>query len=67
MRFASIALAGTVPLLASGVALAQDGHMTGSGMGSFGGMGWYGGIWLPILAVIAVAALVVWIAKQKGK
>ena len=36
-------------------------------MGGYGWMGGYGGIWLPILVVIAVAGLVVWVMKQKGK
>ncbi len=60
-------LAGLVPLLSTGAALAQSGHMTNSGMGGFGWMGGYGGIWLPILVVIAVAGLVAWVVKQKGK
>lgn len=53
-------------------ALAQP-SQGGYGMGGmmdgygFGWMGGYGGIWLPILLVIAVAGFVVWIVKQKGK
>jgi uncharacterized membrane protein len=66
MTFTRVVPASLIPLLVSGAALAQDGHM-GGGMGNFGGMGWYGGIWLPVLAVIAVAALVIWFVKQKGK
>lgn len=51
----------------------QGGPGSGYGMGSmmdgygFGWMGGYGGIWLPILLVVAIAGLVVWIVKQKGK
>ena len=60
-------LAGLVPLLSTGVASAQGGHMTNGGMGGYGWMGGYGGIWLPILVIVAVAGLVVWVVKQKGK
>lgn len=59
--------AGTVPLLATGVAWAQSANMMNGGMGGFGWMGGYGGIWGPILVVIVVAALVAWIVRQKGK
>ncbi len=64
---------GTVPLLSSGIALAQDGGMMngggwgGSWMGGNGGMGGYGGILVPILLIIVIAGLVVWVVKQKGK
>jgi uncharacterized membrane protein len=58
---------GTVPLVAPGVSFAQTGNMMGGGMGGFGWMGGYGGIWVPILLVIVVAGLVVWVVKQKGK
>lgn len=56
-----------VPLLSTAVASAQGGHMTGSGMGGYGWMGGYGGIWLPVLVVVAAAGLVVWFMKQKDK
>ena len=61
---------GTAPLLASGVALAQQsGNMMNSGMwgGGWMGMGGYGGTWVPVLLVIAVVGLVVWVVKQKGR
>lgn len=60
---------GTVPLLATGVALAQNGNMMNGDGGMWGGgwMGGYGGIWGPILLVIVVAGLVAWVVKQKGK
>ena len=64
---------GTVPLLATGVAFAQNGNMmnggTGGGgwMGGYGGMGGYAGIWVPTLLVIAVVGLVAWIVTQKRK
>ena len=46
----------------------QGGSMGGMMDGyGFGWMGGYGGIWLPILLVIAVAGLVAWIVKQKSK
>ena len=65
------AIVGTVSLLASGVAPAQQyGHMM-SGGGMWGGswMGGYGGmgIWVPILVVALIAGLVIWAVKQKGK
>jgi uncharacterized membrane protein len=61
--------AGTTPLLASGVALAQTGSMMDGygGMSGGGWMGGYGGFWGPALLVVVVAAVVVWIVKQKGK
>jgi uncharacterized membrane protein len=64
----SLAIAvGTVPLLAAGVSLAQNGNMMNGGGWGIGWMGGYGGIWMPILLVIAVVGLVVWVVKQKGK
>lgn len=60
-------LAGLVPLLSTGVASAQSGHMMDGGIGGYGWMGGHGGIWLPILAVVAVTGLVAWVVKQKGK
>lgn len=61
--------AGTAPLLASGFALAQTGSMMDGygGMSGGGWMGGYGGFWGPALLVVVVAALVVWVVKQKGK
>jgi hypothetical protein len=60
---------GTVPLLVTGVSLAQNGNMMNGDGGMWGGgwMGGYGGIWGPILLVIVVAGLVAWVVKQKGK
>lgn len=58
---------GSVPLLATGAAVAQSGNMMNGGMGGYGWMGGYGGIWLPILVVLVVAGVVVWVVKQKGK
>ncbi len=60
-------LAGLAPLLSAGVASAQSGHMMNGGMSGFGWMGGYGGIWLPILVIIAVAGLVAWVVRRKGK
>ena len=51
-------VAGTGPLLASGVAWAQNGNMmNGSGWG-MGSMDGYGGIWGPVLLVVAIVAVV---------
>jgi len=47
---------------------AQGGYGPGM-MGGYGAgwMGGYGGLLVPILLVLAVAGLVVWFVKQKGK
>ena len=58
---------GTALLLATGASLAQTGNMMSGDMGGVGWMGGYGGIWVPILVVIAVVGLVAWVVKQKGK
>ena len=57
---------GSVPLLATGVSLAQSGNMMNGGMWGGGWMGGYG-IWGPILLVIVVVGLVVWVVQRKGK
>jgi uncharacterized membrane protein len=57
----------TFPLLTSGVALAQAGHMMDGSGWSMGWMGGYGGIWGPILLVIVVAGVVALVLKGKGK
>jgi hypothetical protein len=55
-----------VSMLAYGVSYAQYGNMMGGG--TWGGV-WmgYGGPWIPILLVAAVAGLVGWIIGRKGK
>jgi uncharacterized membrane protein len=60
---------GTVPLLSTGVALAQNGTMMNGGgwMSGYGGMGGYGGILVPILLVVVVAGAVMWFVTQKSK
>lgn len=61
---------GTVPLLATGISLAQNGNMMNGGNGGMwdgGWMGGYGGYWVPILLVIVVVGLVVWVVQRKGK
>ncbi len=58
---------GTLPLLTTGVALAQNGSMMdGSGWG-MGWMGGYGGIWGPILLVVVVAGVAALLMQRKGK
>lgn len=58
---------GSVSVLASGVASAQNGGMmSGGGMWGGGWMGGYGGYWMPILLVVVVG-LVVWVVMQKRK
>ena len=60
-------VAGTGPLLATGVAGAQSGGMmNGSGWG-MGSMDGYGGIWGPILLVVAIVAVVAMVMQRKGK
>jgi len=57
----------TLPLLTSGVALAQAGNMmNGSGWG-MGWMGGYGGIWGPLLLVVVVVGVVALVMQRKGK
>jgi hypothetical protein len=58
---------GLASLLATGSILAQDGTMMNDGMRDAGWMGGYGGYWVPVLMLIAVAALVVWVVKQQKK
>ena len=58
--------AGTVPLLGTEVALAQNGHMMNGGLWGGGWMGRYGGPWVPILLVVVIG-LVAWIVLQKRK
>ena len=58
---------GTVPLLATGIALAQNGNMmNGSGWG-MGWMGGYGGVWGPILLVVVIVAVIALVTQRKGK
>lgn len=58
---------GMVPLLATGIALAQNGNMMNGGGWGMGWMGGYGGIWVPILLVVVVAGVVALIMQRKGK
>lgn len=56
-----------LPLLSSGVALAQRGSMMdGSGWG-MGWMGGYGGVWGPVLLVVVVVGVVALVMQRKGK
>jgi hypothetical protein len=59
--------AGTAPLLATSVALAQSGSMMDGGGWGMGWMGGYGGIWGLTLLVVAVAAVVALVIQRKGK
>ena len=54
-----------VPLLATDLASAQNANAMNPGNWGSGWMGGYGGIWMPILMVVAVVGLVVWIVKRK--
>ena len=58
---------GTVPLFATGVALAQSGHMMDGNSWGVGWMGGYGGISLPIYLFLVAVGLVVWVVQRKGK
>jgi len=58
---------GAVPLLVTGVSLAQNGNMMNGGMWGVGWMGGYGGIWVPTLLVAAVVGLVVWVVKRNRR
>jgi len=75
---AALSMGGTI-VAASALGQPQGGYGTGSGMMGGNGSGWmggygtgwmgggYGGIWLTVLLVIAVAGLVAWIVAQKRK
>lgn len=58
---------GTGSLLATGVAVAQNGNMMNGGTWGMGWMGGYGGMGTPILLLIVVVVLVAWIVKRGGK
>lgn len=59
---------GAVPLLTSGVALAQTGTMMGGGNSGFGWMGGYGGgVWMPLLLIVVIVALVLFVIRRKDK
>jgi len=57
---------GSVSLLTTGVALAQNGNMMNGGSWGTGWMGGYGGGSM-ILLLIVVVVLVAWIVKRGGK
>jgi hypothetical protein len=58
---------GTVPLLATGIAMAQTGNMMdGSGWG-MGWMGGYGGFWGPLVLIAVIAGVVALVMQRKGK
>jgi hypothetical protein len=60
-------VSGMAPLLATGIAWAQSGGMmNGSGWG-MGSMDGYGGIWGPVLLVVAIVAVVALVMQRKGK
>jgi len=65
---AAVLIGGT---MAAASALAQSQGGYGSGMMGGYGPGWmgggYGGVWLPVLLVIAVVGLVAWVVAQKKK
>ena len=52
--------------LGTGLAQGQGGHMMNGGGRYGGGMGGYGGVWIPILLVVVVG-LLVWIVMQRRK
>lgn len=58
---------GMVPLLATSVALAQNGSMMNGGGWGMGSMDGYGGIWGPVLLVVAIVAVVALVMQRKGK
>jgi hypothetical protein len=66
MRVLPVTVVGALSLLVPGVSLAQSGNMMNGG-GWAGGMGDYGGIWVPALCVILVVGVIVWIVKQIGR
>ena len=57
----------TVPLLATGVALAQNGNMMNGVGWDMGWMGGYGGVWGPVLLVVVVVGVVALLMQRKSK
>ena len=58
---------GTLSLLATSVALAQNANMMNGGGWGMGSMDGYGGIWGPVLLVVAIVAVVALVMQRKGK
>ena len=58
---------GTASMLTAGVSYAANGHMMDGDAPGGGGMGGYGGGWVPTLLVIVVVAFVAWVVSQKRK
>ncbi|MDO9164993.1 MAG: hypothetical protein Q7U13_02695 [Rhodoferax sp.] len=67
MKTLHAVVVGTVPLLTTSASWAQNGNMMNGGNWGGGWMGGYGGIWMPLLLVIAVASLVAWIIRRGRK
>lgn len=67
MKKLRLVTVGAVPLLTSGVALAQTVDMMGGDHSGFGWMGGYGGVWMPVLLIVVVVALVVLVIQRTGK
>ncbi len=65
MKTLPILALAVVPLLATGAALAQDGHMMNGGAWGGAWMGGYGGAWVPIVLVIVLVGFAVWVVKRK--
>jgi hypothetical protein len=58
---------GTAPLLATSATWAQNGNMMNGGGWGMGSMDGYGGIWGPVLLVVAIVAVVALVMQRKGK
>ena len=56
-----------VSLLAAGAASAQNANMMNGGNWGAGWMTGYGGVWVPILLVVAAVGVVAWIISRKDK
>ncbi len=60
-------IVGSVVLLTSSVALAQNGSMMNGNGWDMGWMGGYGGMWGPVLLVVAIVAIVALVMQRKNK
>jgi hypothetical protein len=67
MKILLFTAGGTVSLLTTAVALAQNGTMMNGGASGFGWMGGSAGVWVALSLIAAVPAIVVLVVQRKDK